>query len=55
MAEDSKKTSNKKPGPPKCRACGGLTEEKETVLIGGNKWHRRCAEQKNKKIPKEYL
>ncbi|MDQ7822987.1 MAG: hypothetical protein RDV48_09360 [Candidatus Eremiobacteraeota bacterium] len=48
------KGSAKKPGEPKCRGCGGLLEGKEVVKVGGNKWHKECAEQKGKKIPKEY-
>lgn len=54
MAQEGKKGTSKKPGPPKCRGCGGLLEEKETLYIGGSKWHRRCAEQKKKHIPIEY-
>lgn len=49
------KGSNKKPGPPKCRGCGGLLEGKETVKISKNKWHKECALKKGKKIPKEYV
>ncbi len=55
MAQEGKKGANKKPGPPNCRLCGGPLDEKETVWIGGRRWHRRCAEQKKKKIPIEYL
>lgn len=54
MAEP-KKSSGKKPGPPKCRGCGGVLEEKAVVKIGSNKWHSECAKQKGKKIPKEYI
>lgn len=54
MPDETRKTSNKKPGPPKCRGCGGIVDEKETILVGGNKWHRKCAEQKGKKVPVEY-
>jgi len=46
--------SSKKPGEPKCRGCGGLLEGKDVVKVGGNKWHKECAEQKGKKIPIEY-
>jgi hypothetical protein len=55
MAQEGKKGASKKPGPPKCRACGGLVDEKETVYIGGKRWHYRCAEQKKKFIPREYV
>jgi len=48
------KGSAKKPGEPKCRGCSGPLEGKNIVLIGGNKWHRECAEKSGKKIPKEY-
>ena len=54
MAQEGKKGSAKKPGPAKCRGCGGLLDEKDRILIGGNKWHQRCAESKKKLIPKEY-
>jgi len=55
MAEiEKEKGSSKKPGPPKCRGCGSIVDEKESLIIGGNKWHRACAEQKKKHIPKEY-
>jgi len=55
LAQEGKvKGSTKKPGPAKCRGCGGILDEKEMIRIGGNKWHRRCAEQKKKKIPIEY-
>lgn len=54
MPLEGKKGSPKKPGPPKCRGCGGVVDVKETILIGSNKWHRRCAEQKKKYIPQEY-
>ena len=48
------KGSAKKPGPAKCRGCGGLMEGKDPAVIGGNKWHKECAEKKGKKIPREY-
>jgi len=54
VALEDKKASNKKPGPPKCRGCSGLVDLKEVIIVGGNKWHRRCAEQKKKHVPKEY-
>ncbi|MBI2265331.1 MAG: hypothetical protein HYU64_09200 [Armatimonadetes bacterium] len=43
MAE--KKGSVKKPGPPKCRFCGGLLEGQEAIRLGGSKWHKECAEK----------
>jgi hypothetical protein len=46
--------SAKKPGEPKCRGCGGFTEGKEIVKIGGKRWHKECAEKAGKKIPREY-
>ena len=49
-----KKASAKKPGPPKCRYCGGLIEGKNYVKIGGKKWHRECAVKAGKFIPREY-
>lgn len=52
MAE--KKSSNKKPGDPKCRGCSGLLEGKEVIKVGRSKWHKNCAAEKGKKIPKEY-
>ena len=48
------KSSNKKPGEPKCRSCHGSLEGKDVVRIGGSKWHRECAEKSGKKIPAEY-
>lgn len=48
------KGSSKKPGDPKCRACGGLLEGRAVVRIGGNKWHSECAEKQSKFIPVEY-
>lgn len=54
MALEEKKGSAKKPGPPKCRGCSSLVDMKDVILIGKNKWHRRCAEQKKKYIPREY-
>lgn len=48
------KGSAKKPGPAKCRNCGGLLEGRETVKIGGNQWHKECAEKAKKFIPREY-
>ncbi len=48
------KGSAKKPGEPKCKGCGGLLEGKTVVKVGGNKWHKECAENKGKKIPREY-
>lgn len=54
MPLEGKKGSAKKPGPPKCRGCGTLVDPKDAILIGGNKWHRRCADQKKKHIPREY-
>jgi len=48
------KGSVKKPGPAKCRNCGGLLEGKDVVKIGGNKWHKECAQKAKKSIPKEY-
>lgn len=54
MAEP-KKSGGKKPGPPKCRGCGGGLEGRAVAKIGGNKWHQECAEQKGKKIPREYV
>lgn len=54
MAQEEKKGTKKKPGPPKCRGCGGLLDAKERIRLGGNRWHRRCAEQKGKKVPREY-
>jgi hypothetical protein len=49
-----KKLSTKKPGPAKCRYCGGLIEGGKFVKIGGRKWHRECALKAGKKIPREY-
>lgn len=54
MPLEDKKGSNKKPGPAKCRGCGSLVDLKEAIRIGSNKWHRRCAEQRKKHIPREY-
>lgn len=51
---EKEKGSNKKPGPAKCRGCGSILGENEAIVIAGNKWHRGCAEQKKKHIPKEY-
>lgn len=52
---EKEKGSAKKPGPPKCRGgCGAVVDEKEMVIIAGNKWHRACAEKKKKYVPKEY-
>lgn len=48
------KGSPKKPGPAKCRGCGGLIEGKAMAIIAAKKWHKECAEQKGKKLPKEY-
>ena len=48
------KGSAKKPGPAKCRGCGGLMEGKESAVINGKKWHKECIEKKGKKIQKEY-
>lgn len=53
MAEP-KKSSTKKSGPAKCRKCGGLLEGREVIRIGGKKWHRQCAEEHKKFIPREY-
>jgi len=50
----AKGTSQKKPGEPKCRECGGALEGKVVVKIGGNRWHKECAEKKGKHIPIEY-
>lgn len=46
--------TQKKPGEPKCKACGGLLEGKPMVRIGGYGWHKECAEKKGKFIPREY-
>lgn len=54
MAEP-KKGSGKKPGPAKCRGCAGGLEGKVIIKIGGNKWHKECAEKKGKKVPKEFV
>ena len=45
---------SKKIGDPKCRACAGLLEGKQTVRIGGQIWHMECAQKAGKHIPKEY-
>lgn len=45
---------SKKIGVPKCRACAGLLEGKQTVRIGGYIWHMECAQKAGKHIPKEY-
>jgi len=52
---EKEKGSNKKPGPAKCRGCGSIVDLNENLIIGGNKWHRACAEEKKKYIPKEYI
>lgn len=46
------KGSAKKPGDPKCRGCSGALEGRDVVRVGGSNWHRECAEQKGKKVPK---
>lgn len=48
------KSSNKKPGEPKCRACHGSLEGKDVVRVGGANWHRECAVKAGKKIAAEY-
>ena len=50
----AKGTSTKKPGEPKCRACGGVLEGTVVVKIGGKRWHKECAVKSKKFIPKEY-
>lgn len=52
MAKSS--SSFKKPGDPKCRACGGMLEGRATAIIGGSKWHLECAQKQGKFIPVEY-